>query len=96
MYPVAVPANVVGDRRVGRERAAHDEADVALLEHVARLVPHAGLGSGVRGAVEAERRHEEPGGGAGVADPELDAVPAGDVRGEVVACRGSSHPPMER
>ena len=36
---VAVAAHVFGDGGVGRQRAAHDEANVALLEHVARLRP---------------------------------------------------------
>ena len=71
----------------------HDEADVALLEHVAGLVPHAGLGPGVRGAAEAERRHQEPGGGPGVADPELDAVPAEEVRSRALGHRHGSIKP---
>ncbi len=85
---VAVAAHVIGDRRVGREGAGHDEADVALLEHVARLVAPTGLGTGVAGAAEAEVRHQEPGGCAGVADPELDAVPAEKVPGRRVGASG--------
>ena len=76
---VAVAAHVIGDRRVGRQGAGHDEADVALFEDVARLVAPTGLRAGVAGAAEAEVRHQEAGGGAGVADPELDAVPAEKV-----------------
>ncbi len=81
VHPVAVLAHVLGDRRVRLERTRHHEADVTLLQHVARLLPTTGLGPGVPGAAEAERRHQEPGRGAGVAHPELDAVPALEVPG---------------
>ena len=60
MDAVAVRAHVVGDRRVGGEAAGDDEADVALLEHVARLSRDAGLGAGVGRAAKAERRQRKP------------------------------------
>ena len=84
VHPVTVLAHVLGDRRVRLERPRHHEADVTLLQHVARLLPTTGLGPGVPGAAEAERRHQEPGRGAGVAHPELDAVPALQVPGRRV------------
>ena len=73
---VAVAAHVIGDRRVGVQRAGHDPADVALFEDVAGLVAPPGLRAGIAGAAEPEVRHQEAGRGAGIADPELDAVPA--------------------
>ena len=82
--------SAIGESAV--ERAGDDEADVALLEHVAGLVAHAGLGPGVGGAAEAERRHEEAGRGAGVADPELDAVPPEEVGGRCIGL-GEGHVP---
>ena len=53
---VAVAAHVIGDRRVGRQGAGHDPADVALFEDVARLVAPPGLRTGIAGAAEAEVR----------------------------------------
>ena len=77
---VAVAAHVLGDGRVGAERAGDEEADVALLEQVRLAVAPAGLGPGVGQDVEAERRHQEPGEGAGVADPPLEVVDAEQAR----------------
>ena len=56
VHAVAVGPYVGRDGRVGGQRGRDDEADVALLEHVARLVAHPGLGTGVGGAGEAEGR----------------------------------------
>ena len=73
----------LGVGMVGPERRGQHERDLALAEHVARLVPHAGLEPGVGDHVEAERvaievrrlpriAHEHP----HVVDP-----PEGDFRG---------------
>ena len=76
---VAVLADVGGDGGVAGERRGDDDADRALLEDVGRLVPHARLRARVGGAGEAEHRLEEGGRRAGVADPQLEAVPPEQV-----------------
>jgi hypothetical protein len=73
---VAVFAHVGPDRRVGGEPGGDDEADVALLEQVRGDVAAPGLGTGVGGDLEAERGSEESRHRAGVADVELEGVPA--------------------
>ncbi|MDF2754385.1 MAG: hypothetical protein K0S82_2768 [Gaiellaceae bacterium] len=73
---VPVPAGELGDLVLGAEAARQDEADVALLEHVGRTVADARLGARVRGAGEPERLLVVVGRLLGVADPELDVVPA--------------------
>ena len=59
-----------------RERAREDEIDVTLAEHVRRAVADAGLRPRVSVAVEAEGVLVVVGALLGVADPELDVVPA--------------------
>ena len=75
---VAVREHVLGDLVVAAQRGGEDEPDVPLLDHVRRAVAHAGLGAGVGGQLEAERVLVEVGGLLGVADPELEVVPALD------------------
>jgi hypothetical protein len=74
---------VARDRVVLADRARDDQADLALLEDVRGAVAHARLRPGVGGAREAERVLVEVGRLLGVADPELDVVPA-EQRHEVV------------
>ena len=62
--------------RVAPERAREHEADLALLEHVARAVANAGLRARVGDAVEAERVLVVVRRLLRVADPQLDVVPA--------------------
>ena len=69
---VAVLADVGPDRRVGGEAGGDHESDVALLQQVGGDVVAARLGAGVGGDPEAERGGQEPRGGAGVADVELE------------------------
>ncbi len=96
--PVSVAAHVIGDRRVGLQRPRHDPADVALFEDVAGLVAPSSLRAGIAGAAEPEVRHQEAGGGASVADPELDAVPTEEMAGRCVPAGrrdggvGGAHP----
>ena len=75
---VAVLEHMLRDLVVAVESGGEDEADVALLDHVGRAVADAGLGPRVRGQVEAERVLVEVGGLLGVADPELEVIPALD------------------
>jgi hypothetical protein len=75
-HAVAVGADVLGDRRVGRERPGDQEADPALLQHVGHPVAPAGLGTGIGHDLEAERGGQEPCERARVADPPFHVVDA--------------------
>ena len=83
----------LADLVLAAKRARDDEPDVALLEHVARAVAHAGLGARVRGAAEAERVLVVVRGLLRVADPELDVVPAVE-RHEVVGSSTAESTPV--
>ena len=76
---------------VGPERRGEDERDVALAEHVARLVPHAGLEAGIGDDVEAEGVAVEVRRLPGVAHEEADVVDALE-RNRSWTCRASSVP----
>src|SRR5215207_3983875 len=73
---VSVPARELRDFTVHAHPAREHEANVALLEHVRRAVADAGLRPGVRGSREAEGVLVEVRGLLGVADPELEMIPA--------------------
>jgi len=75
---VAVLVRVIADLVTGMERAREHEADVALLENVARAIPYARLWACVRRAAEAECVLVVIGGLLGVPDPELDVIPSVD------------------
>src|SRR5581483_8890382 len=84
---VAVHVREVADLVPAPQRARHDEANVVLLEDVARAVAHSRLGARVRGAAEAERVLVVVRGLLRVSDPELDVIPT--VEGhEVVGHQG--------
>ena len=96
-HAVPVGAHVLGDRRVGRQRAGDHEADAPLLQHVRHTVAPAGLGPRVGHDLEPERRHQEPAEGSGVADPPFDVVDPPErgrcgPAGPAVAASSSSRP----
>ena len=76
LHAVAVSERVPADRAVAAHRARDDEADLVLLEHVARAIAHARLGAGVRGAAKAERVLVVERRLLRVPHPQLDVVPA--------------------
>jgi hypothetical protein len=84
---IAVPARVLRDLAVVAQAARHEQADVALLEHIGGPVPDACLGTRVGRTGEAEGVLVEVGRLLGVADPQLDVIPTVE-RHEV----GVTHP----
>ena len=63
------------------EPCGHDQADAALFEDVGAPIPAPGFRAGVRHTRETEAGHEQLGHGAGVADPQLEGVPAEQLPG---------------
>ena len=86
--PVAVRRGELADLVPATQRARDHEADVVLLEHVARAVADPRLRACVRRAAEPECVLVVEGGLLGVPHPELDVVPPVE-RHEVVAHRPS-------
>ncbi|MNY22783.1 hypothetical protein D3C86_1564220 [compost metagenome] len=99
---VPVRLDVLGDRMIGGEGRGQDEADLALLEHVARAIALARLGAGIGDRVEAEGLLVEVGGLLGVADVEFDVVDTrhddgiGAGRGERAGHFGNNPPSRTR
>jgi hypothetical protein len=83
LHAVAVDQLELADLRPAPERAREHEADVVLLEDVARAVADAGLGARVRGAPEPERVLVVVRRLLRVPYPQLDVIPAVE-RHEVV------------
>src|SRR5512133_782750 len=72
---VPVAAGVLRDLAVVAEATRHEQADVALLEHVGGAVTDAGLRPCVGGAREGEGVLVEVRRLLGIADPQLDVIP---------------------
>ena len=75
LHTVAVQTREVADLVAAPQRARDDEADLVLLEDVARAIAHTGLRPRVRGAPEAERVLVVVRRLLRVPDPQLDVVP---------------------
>jgi hypothetical protein len=96
-HAVAVLLHVLGDaNRLGAHvlaqgRGEH-EADLALLQQIARPVAHAGLRASIAHELESERRAIEMRCLLGVADPELDEVGPVDREGVVRLGGGFERP----
>ena len=76
LTPSPCDEGVATDRRAAAKRARDDEANLVLLEHVARAIANARLGACVRRPPEAERVLVVVGGLLRVPHPQLDVVPA--------------------
>ncbi len=91
LHPVAVHQGELADLGVAAEGAREDEADLSLLEHVARPIADSGFRAGIGDTVEAERVLVVVRSLLRVADPQLDVVPAVQ-RHEVLAHRAECTP----
>ena len=80
---IAMLGREAADVAVGADAAREHEPDVALLEHIGGAVADARLGAGVRDPLEAEGVLVPVGRLLGVADPQLEVVPA--LQGHEVA-----------
>src|SRR5262249_45503175 len=90
LQAVAVGAREVPDPRVAAEAAAHDDADLTLLEDVRCAIADAGLGAGVCRSSKAERVLVPVGGLLRVPDPQLDVIPAVQWHEIVVLTHGQT------
>src|SRR5207244_8638979 len=74
------------------------QPDRALFEQVRSVIGDGGLGTTISSDRKTEARRKEPGGGAGVADPQVEVVNAGEIHR--IERAGSGHslrkPPFSR